>query len=821
MKNSLSTPDLKLFADDVKGKSDRPRIQHRHSNGASIDFLPFELPQLTTTQVMQLSLKPPSEPSKLHLLIRVGRWSEIRENYNFRPKNRKNSATITRSLSMSLLKASFADPAQQLLLRDEYGRTPLFLSLRRRVSPKTGLIKAPLDLIFDILSACPDAAAVPDIKNNFPLHIAVINSHRENIVRAILQCYPGAAMERNEDLDTPLILASNFSIQVKHEGLVNNLSDGKPSSMKPSDSPRSHWYTIQDELDDPINKEAFSSSKRWDLVLVLLQYKPEAACIRNRNGMSVLEMAIQRHAPSNVISALIKADKTALSLCHPLVHSSSMVIDEEYGKPKVNGVITPLSLAIRRGADDAVLRMISYAFPDALGMHDEYGLTPLSFCWLHWLYAFSQNSNVGICDPRRQDLLAKFFITKKFDQDFLSHWMKIETLLCASRPLYCLNRQSAAPVQIDDENAKDEVGTEVGIFSPGATLLNESYIVHAAAAQDCPAEILDAAILLYPSQVKEQTFDGSLPLHLAARAPAYIKQPYELERTANPIDLLSKAYPSGGLVFDDNGLLPIHVAIRSGKKWGEGLSSLVMSAPRSLLIPDPLTRLIPFMLAAYCYFPPNPVSTAILIKAQNRVGFFEWHAMTERQREIIISQLHQEEELSAVASVFALLRAAPDAISGWRKNYSVLDSKASLVCVSGTVARSHNRKADEELAAKPPKVEIYNTDDNAVSRTKKLHSNLSRNNDICGSSIPKLTLQNEIFQPFRHLQTVCEDAAYKPHPQPDLSKFFCVLCKVHPRQSVFFPCRHFCLCSSCSSMLTTKSCLVCNTKVTNVIDVIL
>jgi len=262
-------------------------------------------------------------------------------------------------LSRSLPKASFANPAQQLLLRDEYGRTPLFLSLRRRVSPKTGLIKAPLDLIFDILSACPDAAAVPDIKNNFPFHIAVIYSHRKNIVRAILQCYPGAAMERNEDLDTPLILASNFSIQVKHEGLVNNLSGRRPSSMKPSDSLRSHWYTIQDELDGPINKEAVSSANRWDLVLVLLQHKPEAACIRNRNGMSVLKMAIQRHALTNVISALIKADKNALSLYQPLVHSPSMFIDEEYGKPKVNGVITPLSLAIRRGADDAVLRMIT------------------------------------------------------------------------------------------------------------------------------------------------------------------------------------------------------------------------------------------------------------------------------------------------------------------------------------------------------------------------------------------------------------------------------------------------------------------------------
>jgi hypothetical protein len=246
-----------------------------------------------------------------------------------------------------------------------------------------------------------------------------------------------------------------------------------------------------------------------------------------------------------------------------------------------------------------------------------------------------------------------------------------------------------------------------------------------------------------------------------------------------------------------------------------------MSAPRSLFIPDPLTRLIPFMLAAYCYFPQNPISTVILIKAQNRVGFFEWLAMTERQREIIISQLHQEEELSAVASVFALLRAAPDAISRGREKYSVLDSEASLVWVSDPVARSHNRNADKELAATPPKVEKYNKDDNAVRMNKKLHSNVGRNDDISGSSIPKLTLQNEIFQPFRHLQAVCEDVAYRPHPQPDLSKFFCVLCKVHPRQSVFIPCRHFCLCSSCSSMLTSKSCLICNTKVTNVIDVIL
>lgn len=811
-KTSRSTPDLKLFVEDSKARSDRPRVLHRDSHGPSTEIFPFELPQLTTTQVMQLSLKPPGEPSKLHLLIRVGKWSEIRENYNLKPKSRKHS-TLTRSLSVTLLKASFVDPTHQLLLRDEYGRTPLFLSLRRRVSPKTGLIKAPPDLIFDILGACPDAAAIPDVKNNFPLHIAVINSHRENIVRAILQCYPGAAMERNEDLDTPLILAANFSIELKHEGLVNDPSDENLSTMKPTDSPRSHLYAIQNEMHDSMHKEAYSSSKRWDLVLVLLQDKPEAARIRNRTGVSVLEMAIQRHAPSNVIKALIKADKTAVSLFQPLLHSSSKNINEENGESTVNVAITPLFLALRREADDVVLKMISHTFPDALGMRDECGLTPLSFCWLHWLYAFSQNSHVGICDPRRQDVLAKFFLTKRFDQELWSHWLKIKTLLCASCYLYRLSKLSTIPIQIIDEKAKDEVGTEVGTCSPDATIFDESYIVHAAAAQDCPAEILDVAILLYPTQVKEKTFDGSIPLHLAAKAPAYMKQPYELGRAANPIDLLSKAYPSGGLVFDGNGFLPIHVAIRSGKKWDEGLSSLVLSAPRSLFIRDPNTRLIPFMLAACYYFDPNTALSAVPRKAQNRVGFFEWRAMTGRQRGIVLSQIKQEEELSAVASVFALLRAAPDAITGGCENYSIVDSKLSLVYMSFPVAKSHNKKDNEELTTK--------SNNNAVLKAKKLYSKVSKNNDIGSALMPKSIVQNEEFQPSTQLRAVCEEVSYRPYPKPNLSKFFCILCKVHPRQSVFFPCRHFCLCSSCSSMLTSKSCLVCNSKVTNVIDVIL
>jgi hypothetical protein len=96
--------------------------------------------------------------------------------------------------------------------------------------------------------------------------------------------------------------------------------------------------------------------------------------------MNVLEIASQRHMPSNVISTSIEADTTTLLSYHSPMLSPSMIIDEENSESKVNGVITPLSLALRKGADNATLRVISHAFPDALSVHDDYGLTPLSFC---------------------------------------------------------------------------------------------------------------------------------------------------------------------------------------------------------------------------------------------------------------------------------------------------------------------------------------------------------------------------------------------------------------------------------------------------------
>jgi hypothetical protein len=49
-----------------------------------------------------------------------------------------------------------------------------------------------------------------------------------------------------------------------------------------------------------------------------------------------------------------------------------------------HGVMTPLSLAILREANEEVLRMLSFSFPPALQIRDECSSGPIAKCWLKW-----------------------------------------------------------------------------------------------------------------------------------------------------------------------------------------------------------------------------------------------------------------------------------------------------------------------------------------------------------------------------------------------------------------------------------------------------
>jgi len=448
------------------------------------DFQMNCLSSLSVEQVMKIPFNPPSKSTDLHLLINRREWANIRAkikvplekaNCGRNPSSSKTNAPIKPSSSLQKV----------LLQRDELGRTPLHLILYRRSaeSARGGLEmkKAPPDLILALLCCCPRAASIPDIRNNYPLHVGVIHGHRTDIVRTLAHAYPGAVLEQNEDMDTPLILAANFSLAVRfrQRALPEKIKDDPHKQLKqqpirqhiikPFDSPEDITHASQKiELNDQASREAFHNSRRWEIVALLLQHRPEAACIRNRHEMSVLEMALQRNAPSNIIRILLRADKSAAAIqrrfvvANPSLNSSNKV-SKEYGSDldfntslgSANGVITPLSLAILRDANEEILGMLSFSFPPALMIRDEFGVGPITKCWLEWLYevtpsqAVPQATTAGanrrvspriVCRSDRSTLLLRLQETKgqELDEVLRLLWLKLQTLLCASHHPDCV-----------------------------------------------------------------------------------------------------------------------------------------------------------------------------------------------------------------------------------------------------------------------------------------------------------------------------------------------------------------------------------------------
>ena len=115
-------------------------------------------------------------------------------------------------------------------------------------------------------------------------------------------------------------------------------------------------------------------------------------------------------------------------------------------------------------------------------------------------------------------------------------------------------------------------------------------ILHAAAATNCPTDLICFILTVFPDLVRQVDGYGRLPLHLACYSrnshldteieeydqfwSSTATDSYQRSHQGK-IDLILNAYREGAHHFDQDGHLPLLIAINNGKTWIKGVGDLV------------------------------------------------------------------------------------------------------------------------------------------------------------------------------------------------------------------------------------------------------
>lgn len=301
----------------------------------------------------------------------------------------------------------------------------------------------------------------------------------------------------------------------------------------------------------------------------LVRAYPEATLMVGTSNMNPLHITCSsQNASAQVVKVLLDAG-------HEL-QSSMRDLDGD----------TPLHAACRCGAPLEVLELLIEANPSVVNQRDYEGLTPLLRLWVRYFVILGDDVIDTVTGP------------SGLHGNLEEAWNRTVLLLKAS-----------------NLGSLDESKHAIGY---------KFRAVHAAAAVDCPRPIVRLSTLIHPELLSEKDEKGRTPLSIAAQTEIFkvrdlTDEGYMLEdrihgddtfndtenddgpdSSSQPsvIDILLEAKPEAASIPDNQGRLPLHLAISSGKTWSQGVKAILKANPDTLTSPDPTTGLQPFLQAA-------------------------------------------------------------------------------------------------------------------------------------------------------------------------------------------------------------------------------
>jgi hypothetical protein len=305
----------------------------------------------------------------------------------------------------------------------------------------------------------------------------------------------------------------------------------------------------------------------------------------------------------------------------------------------------PLHYACESGSIETVdilLKLIWMYCPTYQSIHSHIGCldvnerSPLDRAWLNFLWSTDEDqmspSSALLCDTfdNNHDNLGLSAKKEKKNTPEKSNISKKVQIL---KNITSHESMAALSTELMDLWYKTELILFWGFSNQNDMFIIDSNgntkwsIIHAIAASGgcncwCPSIVMFVALKLYGYQTRLQSKNGNLPLHIAVSNPIhkimYIPSDYTTQDKSfglssssssqqhfddvngKVLDLLLHYYPQGTQVFNHEGFLPLHLALKSSKDWESVVAPLLRAYPNSLDVVDQQHGLYPYMLAACC-----------------------------------------------------------------------------------------------------------------------------------------------------------------------------------------------------------------------------
>lgn len=293
----------------------------------------------------------------------------------------------------------------------------------------------------------------------------------------------------------------------------------------------------------PVNRDGITATPA-DAIRVLIQCCADNVSFVNREGYIPLHYAIPNSSKSEadtyvhhqvqVINILIAADYDASM---DYLSRNDVVFNRE------DGACTPLYHAVSSVRDDFsnppgptvdLISAIHFPNPGMVSAknssnHDK----PLALLYRRF--------------SRQFDLSEKFFPGDNSRKEVLEHRQRYKTS--------AMNTWKIILKLLDPLSDKKRS-------------VSDFYIIHSAVKMDCPPDLIRYIIETRQGEVSKRDENGRLPLHIAAAVESSdFGNNYHFKYV---IDELLYAYPDGAACKDNDGKLPLQLAIESGKSWIRG-----------------------------------------------------------------------------------------------------------------------------------------------------------------------------------------------------------------------------------------------------------